>query len=153
MKKFKVFFVVIILSLFGSNLFAQTLTLNEATKIYEYSHVKEFTTDTKSRLDIFSEKFKGLNYSNVVKTDIDIKGESYFSKLILGTAMEIHYQVFIQFKEGKYKLTINKFAIKDQRYGAMPLENIGKSSQKKWIEYINQNLPDIIKNIENSDTW
>lgn len=147
------YFAIMFLSINGLKTYAQTLALNEATKVFEYSHVKEFTVDTKARLDLFSEKLKGLNFSNLTRTENDIKGESYFSKLIMGTAMEIHYQVFIQIKEGKYKLTINKFAIKDQRYGAMPIENIGKSSQKKWIEYINQNLPDLIKNIENSDTW
>lgn len=153
MKKLNILFIIMFLSFNGLNSFAQTLTLNETTKVFEYSHIKEFAIETKVRLDLFSEKLKGLNYSNVIRTESDIKGESYFSKLIMGTAMEIHYQVFIQIKEGKYKLTINKFAVKDQRYGAMPIENIGKSSQKKWIEYINQNLPDIIKNIENTDTW
>lgn len=153
MKKLTMYFAIMFLSINGLNTYAQTLALNEATKVFEYSHVKEFTVDAKTRLDLFSEKLKGLNYSNLTRTENDIKGESYFSKLIMGTAMEIHYQAFIQIKEGKYKLTINKFAIKDQRYGAMPIENIGKSSQKKWIEYINQNLPDIIKNIENTDTW
>jgi hypothetical protein len=94
-----------------------------------------------------------LNYSNISKSENDINGESFFSKLITGTAMEIHYQVFIQFKEGRYKLTINKFAIKDQRYGTMPLENLKKKSQERWIELINEKLPDIIKNLENTETW
>lgn len=132
---------------------AQTVTQNENTKVFEYAIVKEFSGDSIARLELFSNKFKELNYSNITITKNDIKGESFFTKIITGTSMEIHYQVLIQFKQNKYRILINKFVIKDQRYGATPLENIGKSSQKRWIEYINENLPTIVKNIENTDTW
>ena len=147
----------LILAVFVSSLtiqsFAQKVELNETTKIYEYSHVKDFTGDINSRLDLFSGKMKELNYSDISKSENDIKGESFFSKLIMGSAMEIHYQAFIQLKEGRYKLTINKFAIKDQRYGTMPLENLKKKSQERWIGLINDKLPEIITNIENTETW
>lgn len=153
MKRFTLLIFIAFGPLLTVQSFAQKVELNETTKIYEYSHVKDFTDDIKSRLDLFSVKMKELNYSEVSKSENDITGESFFSKLIMGTAMEIHYQAFIQFKEGRYKLTINKFAIKDQRYGTMPLENLKKKSQERWIELINENLPEIIKNLENIDTW
>ena len=153
MKRFTLLIFIAFGPLLTVQSFAQKVELNETTKIYEYSHVKVFTDDRKSRLDLFSVKMKELNYSEVSKSENDITGESFFSKLIMGTAMEIHYQAFIQFKEGRYKLTINKFAIKDQRYGTMPLENLKKKSQERWIELINENLPEIIKNLENIDTW
>lgn len=148
---------LLILSIFISSLiiksYAQKVELNETTKIYEYSHVKDFTGDTKNRLDLFSDKMKELNYSDISKSESDIKGESFFSKLIMGSAMEINYQALIQFKEGRYRLIINKFSIKDQRYGIMPLENLREKSQQRWIELINEKLPEIIKNIENTATW
>tara|TARA_R110002050_G_scaffold992_1_gene6806 strand:- start:4465 stop:4926 length:462 start_codon:yes stop_codon:yes gene_type:complete len=145
--------IAIFITLFTVKSYAQKVKLNETTIIYEYSHVKEFTSDMKSRLDLFSNKMKELNYSDISHSENDIKGESFFSKIITGTALEIHYQSFIQFKEGRYKLTINKFAIKDQRYGTMPLENLRKKSQQRWIELINEKLPEIIKNLENTDDW
>lgn len=153
MKKLTFIVFAIFVSALNTKSYAQKVELNETTKIYEYSHVKEFTGDTKNRLDLFSDKMKELNYSDISKSENDIKGESFFSKLIMGTAMEIHYQAFIQFKEGRYKLTINKFTIKDQRYGTMPLENLKKKSQERWIELINEKLPDIIQNLENTETW
>lgn len=153
MKKITLLVFTIFVSSLSVKSYAQKVELNETTKIYEYSHVKDFTGDIKSRLDLFSDKMKALNYSDISKSENDIKGESFFSKLITGTAMEIHYQAFMQFKEGRYKLTINKFAIRDQRFGTMPLENLRKKSQQRWIELINEKLPEIIKNLENTDTW
>jgi len=151
MKK-QVLFIVLLFSIVG-NAIAQSVVQNETTKVFEYANIKEFTGDTKARIDLFANKFKELNYSNISSSENDIKGESFFTKIIMGTSMEVHYQVFIQFKENKYKIIINKFVIKDQRYGATPIENISKSSQKRWLEYINENLPTIIKNIESTETW
>lgn len=153
MKKLTLLILTVFVSSLTVQSFAQKVELNETTKIYEYSHVKDFTGDIRSRLDLFSAKMKELNYSNISQSENDIKGESFFSKLIMGTALEIHSQAFIQFKEGRYKLTINKFAIKDQRYGTMPLENLKKKSQERWIELINEKLPEIIQNLENTETW
>jgi hypothetical protein len=55
----------LIFAVFASSLtvqsFAQKVELNETTKIYEYLHVKDFTGDIKSRLDLFSDKMKELN--------------------------------------------------------------------------------------------
>lgn len=153
MKKLTFLIFIVFASSLTVRSFAQKVELNETTKIYEYSHVKDFTGDIKNRLDLFSVKMKELNYSDVSQSENDIKGESFFSKLIMGTAMEIHYQTFIQFKEGRYKLTINKFSIKDQRYGTMPIENLKKKSQVRWIELINEKLPEIIHNIENTESW
>tara|TARA_R110002050_G_scaffold270290_1_gene413325 strand:- start:33 stop:494 length:462 start_codon:yes stop_codon:yes gene_type:complete len=153
MKKLTFIIFVTFVSLLTVQSFAQKVELNETTKIYEYSHIEDFTGDIKSRLDLFSSKMKELNYSDISQSESDIKGESFFSKLITGTAMEIHYQALIQFKEGRYKLTINKFAIRDQRFGTMPLENLRKKSQQRWIELINEKLPGIIKNLENTETW
>lgn len=153
MKKLTLLIVAIFFSSLTVKSYAQEVELNESTKIYEYSHVKDYTGDIKSRLDLFSDKMKELNYSDISKSDDDIRGESFFSKLIMGSAMEIHYQAFIQFNEGRYKFAMNKFTIKDQRYGTMPIENLRKKSQEKWIELINEKLPEIIQNLENTETW
>lgn len=153
MKKIIFLIVAVFVSSLTVQSYAQKVELNETTKIYEYSHIKDFAGNIKSKLDLFSDKMIELNYSDFSKSENDIKGENFFSKLIMGSAMEIHYQAFIQFKDSRYKLTINKFAIKDQRYGTMPLENLKKKSQERWIELINEKLPEIIRNLENTETW
>ncbi|HMU98349.1 MAG TPA: hypothetical protein PLC61_06615 [Chitinophagales bacterium] len=133
--------------------YGQHVSMNETLGIYEYSHIKEFKDGINTRLDLFAQKMKESNYSDVNITDKGIKGENFFTKMILGSAMEVHFNAFIDFKEGKYKLTINNFRIKDVRYGTVALETIGKNSQKKWVNFINEKLPQVVANLENTDKW
>lgn len=143
----------ILLLVFSATCFSQSVTLNETLKLYEYSHVKELTGAELDRIKIFSDKMKEFNYSDIQSTEDNIKGENFFTKMITGSAMEVHFNVLILFKEGKYKLTVNNFRIKDVRYGTVAVETLGKSSQKRWVNFINEQLPQVISNLENTDKW
>jgi len=141
------------LAIISESSFAQEVTMNETLKIYEFTQVKEFDGEIENRLDHFANKMKELNYSGNEKTEDGIKGENFFTKMIYGSAMEVHFNAFIMFKEGRYKLTINNFRIKDERYGTVAVETLKKSSQKKWVEFINEQLPKVVANLENINEW
>tara|TARA_R110002111_G_scaffold258647_1_gene327916 strand:- start:636 stop:1085 length:450 start_codon:yes stop_codon:yes gene_type:complete len=133
--------------------YGQEVEMSETLKIYEYTHVKEFDAGIDSRLELFEEKMQELNYSGTEKSDDGIKGENFFTKMIMGSAMEVHYNALIKFKDGRYKLTINNFRIKDERYGTVAVETLRKGAQKKWVKFINEKLPQVVANLENTDKW
>lgn len=133
--------------------YGQEVEMNETLKIYEYSHVKEFNEEIESRLKLFEEKMQELNYSEIEKSNDGIKGKSFFTKMIFGSAMEVHYNVLIKFKDDRYKLTMNNFRIKDVRYGTVAVETLRRGAQKKWVNFINEQLPQVIANLENTDKW
>lgn len=152
MKKITLF-LTLLLAILQTTIKAQEVSLNEQSNLYEYSNVNEYEKSREEKIDQFSNKMKELNYSNINSTDSDVKGENFFSKLILGSAMEIHYNCLVLIKEDKYKLILNNFRIKDVRYGTMPVEGLRKKSQEKWVELINEKLPEIISNLESSTDW
>lgn len=142
-----------LLVLFSTVCFSQQVSMNETLKMYEYSHVRDFSGDPAERSKVFINKMRELNYKNVESFDNGLKGENFFTKMIMGSAMEVHFNALIQFKDGKYKLTINNFTINDVRYGAVALETLGKGAQRRWVNFINEQLPQVINNLENTDQW
>jgi len=131
----------------------QELSLNESTSYYEYMHVKE--SDDKELITKFKNRLTELNYKEVSIQDASISGAGFTNHLVGGFAtVEIRYLVKIAFKEGRYKLTLTNFILTDKN-GSNPLEGM-RSFEKKWVNIINDKLPDIVKNIENlknSDDW
>lgn len=146
----KLFLLLLFVSAVG---FSQQVTMNETLKLYEYTHVKDFSGEATDRSKLFLDKMRELNYENIESFEGGVKAESFVTKMIMGSAMEVHYNALIQFKEGKYRLTINNFRIKDVRYGTVAVETLGKGSQKRWVGFINEQLPQIISNLENIDKW
>lgn len=146
MKNFFLLFVLFPIISFSQ----EKITLNETTSLYEYSHVKNF--ENVADVDNFIKNMKTLNYTNVLIDGSSITGENYFSVMVMSTPLQVHYYVFIDLKETKYKLTINKFVIEDKRWSPVPLENI-KSGKNRWISKINENLPKIIKALEAKNDW
>jgi hypothetical protein len=146
MKKF-ILLLLLFFPFIGSS---QEILLNDFTSLYEYSHIKDFQSD--NQINDFERNFKALNYSNVLKDENSISGENYFSVLIMGTPLQVHYFVYLEFKKTKYKISINKFIIEDKRWSPIPIENI-KRGKSKWIKKINENIPNIIKSIESNSDW
>lgn len=146
MKKVLLLFVLLPMISFSQ----EKITLNEITALYEYSHVKDF--ESKSQVDDFIKNMKTLKYTNIIVDDSSVTGENYFSVMIMSTPLQVHYYVYIDLKETKYKLTINKFVIEDKRWSPVPLENI-KSGKDRWISKINENPPKIIKALESKTDW
>ncbi|UOX35324.1 hypothetical protein LXD69_07335 [Flavobacterium sediminilitoris] len=140
-------FILLVLVVFSSGVFAQELILNSETKIYEYEYIKESSETIEFLTSSFESKLNDLNYKDVIFSTDKITSQSFFTKLIMGTPMEIRYNLTIDFKEGKYKVLFNKFIIEDKRFGSVPLEDI-KSAKKKWIKTINEKLPDLIAALE-----
>ncbi len=145
--------ITLVLAVISESSFAQQVSMNETLKIHEYSHIKEVNDGINDRLAVFSNKMKELNYSEIDEFEDGIKGENFFTKMITGSAMEVHFNAVIMFKEDRYKLTINNFRIKDVRFGTVALETLKKSSQKKWVQFINEQLPQVVSNLENIDEW
>jgi hypothetical protein len=147
----KLFFALLMLC--SSVSFAQEITLNSETKVFEHEYVKENSESIQNLIQIFESKLKDLNYKDINVTADKITAGNFFSKLIMGTPLEIRYNLTIEFKEGRYKVNFNKFIIEDKRFGSVPLEDI-KSGKNKWIKTINEKLPDLISAIESkSKNW
>lgn len=143
---------IILLFLFciSSITYSQEISLNETSSLYSYSHVKD--SSEVNLINTLDTRLKSIGYSNVIKSDSSLSGENFFSVIILGTPVQVHYNVFIEFQETKYKLTVNKFVLEDRRWSPVPLENI-KTGKSRWIKKINENLPKILKAIEQKSTW
>ena len=129
--------------------FSQEIQMNDINSLYEYSHIRDSTNTTINELE---KNILALKYSNIAKSENTLSGENYFSVMILGTPVQVHYFISVEFKENKYKLNISKFILEDRRWSPVPLENI-KSGKSKWIKKINENLPKIIKSIETISNW
>lgn len=146
--------LTLVLSLFSILLHGQELTLNESTNFYEYSHVKNSTeTDVQIK---FEKRLKEINLKDLNVSENSITGNGFTNHLVGGFAtVEINYLVKVEFKEGRYKLTLTNFVLTDKN-GSNPLEGM-KSYKKKWIKIINEKLPEIIDNIESinnqDDEW
>ncbi|MFB9055085.1 hypothetical protein ACFFVB_18535 [Formosa undariae] len=151
--KIKLLILFVSISYLSLNASAQEVTFNESLNLYEFTKVQEYEGDIQTRLKIFENNLKELNYDDTEISEDRVKGESFFTKMIYGSAMEMHYNALIIFKEGRYKLTINNFKINDVRYGTVALETLKKGSQKRWVSFINENLPQVISNLEKQDTW
>lgn len=145
----KKLFILLLLTSFS---YAQELVLNAETNIYEFTKIVE-SDSIPFYKESFVKNLRKLNYKNIVVEDSNISAENFYTKIILGTTIQVNYQVLIDFKETKYKLRINKFVMDERRWAPIPLENI-KSGKKKWIKNINENLPNIVKALESKlDNW
>ena len=142
--------VLLFLFCISSITYSQEISLNEISSLYSYSHVKDSLEV--NLINTLDTRLKSIGYSNVIKSDSSLSGENFFSVIILGTPVQVHYNVFIEFQETKYKLIVNKFVLEDRRWSPIPLENI-KTGKSKWIKKINENLPKILKAIEKKSTW
>jgi|GEM_PF-3642774 hypothetical protein len=143
----------IILLLITANLYSQEVKLNEEINLYEYSHVKDLDVEKPAKIDLFLTQLRKLNYTNIESGTDFIKADNFVTKMIFGSAMEVHYNLLLEFKENRYKLLVNNFKVKDVRYGSVAIETLKKRSTRKWVGFINEELPLIISNIETVDDW
>lgn len=132
-----------------ANIYSQKLSLNESTNFYEFSKIVE-TNDEKTK-GKFIKRFKQINLENIESSEKSIKGNGFTNHLVGGYAtVEINYTVKVDFKKGRYRMTITNFKLTDKN-GSNPLEGM-RSYKKKWLKKINKKLPEIISNIENLNT-
>ena len=143
----------IILLLITASLYSQELKLNQEINLYEYSHVKNLDVEKSAKIDLFLTQLRKLNYTNIESGTDFIKADNFVTKMIFGSAMEVHYNLLLEFKENRYKLLVNNFKVKDLRYGSVAIETLKKRSTGKWVGFINEELPLIISNIETVDDW
>ena len=143
----------IILLLITANLYSQEVKLNQEINLYEYSHVKNLDVEKSAKIDLFLTQLRKLNYTNIESGTDFIKADNFVTKMIFGSAMEVHYNLLLEFKENRYKLLVNNFKVKDVRYGSVAIETLKKRSTGKWVGFINEELPLIISNIETVDDW
>jgi hypothetical protein len=123
---------------------AQQLSLNESSKLFEYSHVKEGD----KTVDQQRARLEELGYKNITADPNKVSSEGFTSHLVGGFAtVEIRYNTRYEFKEGRYKLTLTNFVLTDKN-GSQALENLG-SYQKRWIKTLNKKLPGIVAQLEN----
>jgi len=143
----------IILLLITASLYSQELKLNQEINLYEYSHVKNLDVEKSAKIDLFLTQLRKINYTNIESGTDFIKADNFVTKMIFGSAMEVHYNLLLEFKENRYKLLVNNFKVKDLRYGSVAIETLKKRSTGKWVGFINEELPLIISNIETVDDW
>jgi hypothetical protein len=139
----------LLLLIFSSLSYSQKITLNVDSKLYEFQEIKE---SSNLNLEFIEKKLISLGYSDIVTTDSSVIGKNFFSVIIMGTPLQVFYNVEFEFKDNRHRLTIRKFIIDDKRWSPVPLENI-KSGKKKWISKINEELPKIINSFNDKSDW
>ena len=94
-----------------------------------------------------------LSYEDLNASENSLSGQSYFTKNIYGSAMEVHFNTVIDFKADRYRITFNKFFVNDVRYGQYTFEDMKKSNRKRWIDLVNEKIPEIISRLKYIDNW
>lgn len=123
----------------------QSLSLNEITSFYEYSKIKDTTTN--GLVVKFKKRLESLNYKDIEISDSSITCKGFTNHLVMGFAtVEIRYVIKLFFKSDKYKLTVTNFILTDKN-GSNPLEGLG-SFKRKWIGIIDKKLPEIVLKID-----
>jgi len=136
--KHMLFFALLLISF---NAVSQ-VTFNEDKNLFQY----EFTEQTINySTDIKEIKLIELGFDEIKKIDNVVYGKSFFTKMIYGSAMEIHYTI----KFENEKIIFSNFKINDVRYGRVALEELKKTAQKKWINEIDSRIPDVIRKLNN----
>lgn len=145
----------LLLFFFGYSLYSysQTISFNSETKVYEYSEVVEFESSISETLEQMYFTMKELNYSNLEKTETDITGNNFFFHVITGTALEVRYSVIILFRDGRYKLTVNNFTLYQAGHGTMRMEGVRKKARDKWVQIVNDKLPEILIQLKQKPDW
>ena len=143
----------ILLFFISTTCFAQSVELNPETEIYEVVIIDSLDTAPEDRLESFKKQMTALSYENVNASENSLSGQSYFTKKIFGSAMEVHFNTVIDFKDDRYRITFNKFYVNDVRYGQYTFEDMKKSNRKRWIDLVNQKIPEIISRLKYIDNW
>ena len=131
----------------------QTVKLNTDTGIYEVVVIDSLSKKSTDRLLDFKKQMDLLNYSDINSNESTISGESYFTKQIMGSAMEVHFNAVVEFKEDRYRITLNKFYVNDVRYGQYTFEDMKSGNRKRWINLVNEKAPDLIQRLKYVDEW
>jgi len=143
----------ILLFFISTTCFAQSVELNPDTKIYEVVVIDSLDTSPEDRLELFKKQMTALSYEDVNASENSLSGQSYFTKKIYGSAMEVHFNTVIDFKDNRYRITFNKFYVNDVRYGQYTFEDMKKSNRKRWIDLVNEKIPEIISQLKYIDNW
>ncbi|RXG32011.1 hypothetical protein [Leeuwenhoekiella marinoflava] len=146
----KIFIILFFIALSGT---AQTIKLNPDTNIYEVVVIDSLTKPVPDRILEFKKQMDLLSYADISSTDSSVSGESYFTKKIMGSAMEVHFNAIVQFKENKYRITLNKFYVNDVRYGQYTFEDMKSGNRKRWIKLVDEKAPEIIDQLKFVDNW
>ena len=143
----------ILILFISTSCFAQSVELNPDTKIYEVVVIDSLDTSPEDRLESFKKQMTALSYEDVNTSENSLSGQSYFTKKIYGSAMEVHFNTVIDFKDDRYRITFNKFYVNDVRYGQYTFEDMKKSNRKRWIDLVNEKIPEIISRLKYIDNW
>ena len=146
----KIFIILFLIGLSGT---AQTIKLNPDTNIYEVVVIDSLTKPVPDRILEFKKQMDLLSYADISSTDSSVSGESYFTKKIMGSAMEVHFNAIVQFKENKYRITLNKFYVNDVRYGQYTFEDMKSGNRKRWMKLVDEKAPEIIDRLKFVDNW
>ena len=136
--KHMLFFALLLISF---NAVSQ-VTFNQDKNLFQYEFTEQninYSTDIKEI------KLIELGFDEIKKIDNVVYGKSFFTKMIYGSAMEIHYTI----KFENEKIIFSNFKINDVRYGRVALEELKKTAQKKWINEIDSRIPDVIRKLNN----
>lgn len=135
---------IIILGSMSAN--PQILNISSDSGLYEWSEVYQ-ASDVQDKIE---SQLRRTNYEILTSSQDLIEAKGLASHMVGGFApVEINYKVLVQFKEGRYKLTLTAWYLNDGRANTR-LEDL-KGATKKWLKIINEKLPSIITSINNYD--
>ena len=145
--------IIIIFLLSTFPLIGQSVELNPNTKIYEVVVIDSLGTTPEERILSFKKQMISLNYDDIKAQENSLSGESYFTKQIMGSAMEVHFNTIIDFQPDRYRITLNKFYVNDVRYGQYTFEDMKAGTRRRWVNLVNEKIPDIINQLRFIDNW
>lgn len=131
------------LLLFGFSSKAQ-IKLNNNLNLYQYNYIESSHIKT---IDSYKKKLIESGFNDFILIDNNLYAKNFFTKMIYGSAMEIHYSIKIEKLENGFEILFSNFKIHDSRYGTVALEELKNKAQKKWIDEINQRIPEILNRI------
>lgn len=135
-------------------IFVFGFSANAQVKFKESAHQYQYQTETISNdkpISFYKRKLIEYGFTDFVEIDKTLFAKSFFTKMIYGSAMEIHYSIKIDEGPNKTEITFSNFKITDVRYGTTALEELKKKAQLRWIEEIDKRIPDVLDRLNNNN--
>ncbi|WCM42456.1 hypothetical protein MG290_01940 [Flavobacterium sp. CBA20B-1] len=142
----RITYVLMLTFLLFSYTAVSQVKFSDDLKLFQYKYQR--TAEIIS-LEDFKKKLIELNFVDFINIDNTIYAKNFFTKMIYGSAMEIHYSIKIEKTQNNISIIFSNFKINDVRYGKVALEELKSKHQKRWIEEIDKRIPGVINQINN----
>lgn len=132
--RYTLFAFVAIQLLFNTCLTAQQLQLNELNEWYYQEVVEETLTSPGTPLATAGFKLSTDKPTLAV-------AEGSFNVAQSTVAIGVYYELTVEVREGRYRLSISNFEIQNSMGSRNSLGDVKEKHQQRWVKLINEKLP------------